>query len=296
MTRAKAAFAVLAVGGLAYATATQWSAVTDSVSRVNVAELAVATLAMVAGTFLSMMSWRAILADLGSPLALRDSVAIFFVGQLGKYIPGSLWPVVAQMELGRQHDIPRKRSAVALLLAMLMGVTSGGLVAAGTLPFVAGGDLKPFRWAFLVPAAGLVLLVPRVFAAVSAFGLRLLRREPLDRGLSPRGLATAMAWALVQWAVWGVAAATVADGASYALCLGAYALAWSAGFVVVVAPAGAGVREGAFVLLVGAVAGNGPALGVALLLRLLATVADLLWGLVGYVLSRHARIRAVAPG
>ncbi|HEV2888790.1 MAG TPA: lysylphosphatidylglycerol synthase domain-containing protein [Frankiaceae bacterium] len=299
MTRArlvqalKAAFAVLAVGGLVAATVSQWSRVSETVTSVGAGEIAVGTLAMVAGAYLSMLSWRAILGDLGAPLGHRDATALFFVGQLGKYLPGSLWPVVAQMELGKKHAIPKKTSAVALLLAMLMGVTSGGLVAAGTLPFAAAGELRPYRYAFLVPALGLVLLHPAVFDRVSSLGLRLIRRAPLDRRLSTRGLATAMAWALLQWAVWGLAAAALSDHASYAVCLGAYALSWVAGFVVVVVPAGAGVREGAFVLIVGAVIGNGAAFGVALLLRLLSTVADLFWGLVAGGLTGHARFARV---
>ena len=287
----RAAFAVLAIGGLLAATVSRWSDVSDVATSVDATELALAVAGMVAGTFVSLLSWRAILADLGSRLSVKNAVAIFFVGQLGKYLPGSVWPVVAQMELGRQHGVPRKQSAVAAMLSMVVGVTAGGLVAAATLPFVAAGELKPYRYAFLLPAAGLVLLVPRVFDRVSAFGLRLVKRQPLDRGLSPRGIATAMAWALLQWALWGLAVSALAEGPGYALCLGAYALSWIAGFVVILAPAGAGVREGAFVLLVGASVGNATALGVALLLRLLSTVADLFWGIVALAEGGRAALK-----
>ncbi|HEX8002528.1 MAG TPA: lysylphosphatidylglycerol synthase domain-containing protein [Mycobacteriales bacterium] len=302
MTRArllallKAAFAVLSVGGLVLATVSQWSRVSETVSDVAPAEVAVATVAMCAGTYGSMLVWRAILADLGSPLRVRDATSVYFVGQLGKYLPGSLWPVVAQMELGKRHDVPRKTSAVAFVLMTVVNVTSGGLVAAATLPFSAAGDLARYRYAFLVPALGLVLLHPRVFGAISGAGLRLLRRAPLPRGLSGRGVAVAMGWSVLPWLAWGLAAAEVGDGASYALCVGAYALAWVAGFLVIVVPAGAGVREGAFVLLVGSAIGAAPALGVALLLRLLATVADLVWGLVGFALSGPVRVRRVTSG
>jgi len=34
---------------------------------------------------------------------------IFFVGQLGKYLPGSLWALLVQMELSRKAGIPRSR-------------------------------------------------------------------------------------------------------------------------------------------------------------------------------------------
>jgi hypothetical protein len=285
------AFAVLAVGGLVAATVSQWSRVTEVVAEVNAAEIALAVAGMLAGTFCSMLSWRAILADLGAPLPLKQSVAIYFVGQLGKYLPGSVWPVVAQMELGREYGVQRKTSGVAAMLGIVTGVTSGGLVAAATLPFAAAGELEPYRYAFLVPAVGVVLLVPRVFERVSTVGLRLLRRQPLDQGLSGRGIAVAMAWALLQWAVWGYAVSALADGPSVALCVGAYAFAWVTGLVVLVAPAGAGVREGAFVLLLGTSIGNASALGVALLLRLLSTLSDLFWGLVAFAEGGRAALK-----
>jgi len=79
------------------------------------------------------------------------------------------------------------------------------------------------------------------------------------------------------------------------LTTGAYALAWSAGFLVLVTPAGAGVREGALVLLLAPAYGSGPALGIALLVRLLATLGDLVWGLRGAVVTRGARGQDVGP-
>ncbi len=44
-----------------------------------------------------------LLNDLGSPLPPAGSLRVFFLGQLGKYVPGSVWPAVAQMELGRDY-------------------------------------------------------------------------------------------------------------------------------------------------------------------------------------------------
>jgi hypothetical protein len=296
-TALRVGFAVLCLGGLAAATVSQWSHVRDTVGSVSVAALVAAFAATAVGVLFALLSWRAVLADLGSPLRLKHAVGIFGIGQLGKYLPGSLWPVVAQMELGREHGVPRKRSAVAALLVIVVALTAGGLLSAATLPFAAREALGPYRYVFLVPAVGLLLLWPKVFNAVANRGLRLLRRAPLDRGLSLPGMATALGWAVAQWACWGVAVWALgrglpgAHGPLLALSLGAYALAWSAGFLFLVAPAGAGVREGALVLLLAASLSTEQALGVALLVRLLTTVADVGWGLVavGTVVTRGKR-------
>jgi uncharacterized membrane protein YbhN (UPF0104 family) len=292
-TPLRVAFAVLSVGALAYATVSQWSRVGDTIRDVSAPGLALGVVGMVTATYCSMLAWRAVLADLGSPLRLRYATGIFFIGQLGKYLPGSLWPVVAQMELGKEHGVPRKRSAVAALLVIVMGLTAAGVVGAVTLPFVAKGSLAPYRWVFVVPLLGLVLLAPPVFRKVTATALRLLRRAPLDRDLSLRGTAAALAWSVAQWLAYGIGVWAVARGLPgaphglLALATGAYALAWSAGFLFLIAPAGAGVREGALVLLLAPSLGSGPALGVALLARLLATVGDLVWGLVAFGESGH---------
>ena len=36
----------------------------------------------------------------GVTAAARAAARIMFIGQLGKYLPGSVWPILAQMELG----------------------------------------------------------------------------------------------------------------------------------------------------------------------------------------------------
>ena len=65
------------------------------------------------------------------------------------------------------------------------------------------------------------------------------------------------------------------------LSLGGYALAWTVGFLVVVAPAGGGAREVALVVALAPVLDRAGAVAVALVSRVLMTVGDLAWWLVG---------------
>lgn len=276
------AFAVLAVGALAVATVSQWHKVEDTIADVSWSGLALGVAATAAATYCSMLAWRAVLADLGSPLALRDAERVFFLGQLGKYLPGGGgWAVAAQMELGRTCGVPAARSARAALSVLVASLTAAGAVAAVTLPFVA--ELADYRWVLVLPALGLVLLHPRVLR------------------LSPRGAARAVALSALQWLAYGVGVWAVASdlpgapGGLLALTTGAYALAWSAGFLVLVAPAGAGVREGALVLLLTPAYGSGPALGIALLARLLATLGDLAGAARVAVVTRGTRGQDVGP-
>lgn len=62
------------------------------------------------------------------------------------------------------------------------------------------------------------------------------------------------------------------------LSTGAFAGAWSIGFLLVIAPAGAGAREAALILLLGSGMSGPQATVVAVVSRLLMTAGDLAWG------------------
>ncbi|NAZ85625.1 hypothetical protein GTR00_05830 [Kineococcus sp. T90] len=68
-------------------------------------------------------------------------------------------------------------------------------------------------------------------------------------------------------------------GRLLALALGGYALAWVVGFLVVLAPAGAGARELVLAAVVALAVGGGGAAVVVLGSRVLLTLADLLLAL-----------------
>ncbi len=237
------------------------------------------------------MVWRALLADLGAPLAVRPALHVFFVGQLGKYVPGSVFAVAAQMELGRDQGLSRSRVATASLLFMGVLVAAGLLAAAVVLPFTSPGALDSYAWVLVLLPAGLVLLAPPVLSRLVAVALRVLRREPLDRPLSWGGTARALGWALVMWALYGVHLGLLVQAVPHddgpqllLLSTGAYALAWTAGFLFVISPAGFGVREAALVVALSPVLDRPAAVALSLLSRVVMTLGDLLWGGTGALL------------
>lgn len=247
--------------------------------------------AVLVGLLASALVWRALLADLGTRLPLRPALHVFFLGQLGKYVPGSVFAIAAQMELGRTQGAPRSRVGAASLLFMGVLVATGLLVASVTLPLTSPDALRDYGWVLVVLPLGLLALTPAVLTRLVGLLLRVLRREPLERRLSARGVGAASGWALVMWAAYGahlwllVRPQDVEGRADLLLLsLGAYALAWTAGFLFVVAPAGAGVRELALLAALAPVLDGPAALAVAVLSRVLMTLADLIWGAVGALL------------
>jgi uncharacterized membrane protein YbhN (UPF0104 family) len=287
-------FVVVAVGLGAYAVASQWREVTAALGTIGVLPVVGAMVAVLIGLAATLQTWRVLIASLGSPLPVRAAAKVVFVGQLGKYLPGSIWPVLAQMELGTVYQVPRTRSATASVLTMLVSLLGGLLAALVTLPFI-GGEASGYRWAFLVAPVLVAGLHPKVLNPVLAALLRITRRPPLEQPLTTRAVAASVGWALVTWLFYGVQVWLLAirlgapDGKAALVSVGGFAFAWCVGFIIIFAPAGAGVREVILVALLGSVLGTnaGAATAVALVSRILMTLGDLISAAVGAWYGRH---------
>jgi uncharacterized membrane protein YbhN (UPF0104 family) len=291
--RVRWAFGVVAVALAVWALAGQWAEVVHALRRLDPGWFALALIATLANAATAGLAWRRMLADLGSRLPLLAAARVFFVGQLGKYVPGSVWPMVMQAELASDHGVARRRTAAATVVTLLLSVAGALGVVVVTLPFVPDVVPPGFGWAVFLIAPLLVLLYPAVLDRVISKGLTLLGREPLERRTSLRGTAAATGWVLVSWTtagvqVWALAVSlgAPATARTFALTTGGYALAWAVGFIVVIAPAGAGAREVALAAVLSTVLGHAAWLVVVLLSRVLFTAVDLALAGLGVAVGR----------
>lgn len=275
----KALFLVSAVIAGAVAVIAYWGEVAASLAALPVGNVLGAVVATLLYVLATMLCWRASLWDLGASLPGVDAGRLFFLSQIGKYIPGGVWNVVAVGEMGRDKGVPRRTSLSAMLVFWLVSVTTGLVV--GTLYLLTSKGTVPggIGWVVSVLVLGLVVLTPPVLRRLLTFALRALRRPPLVRQPTTKGLVVAVSWAVLGWAaagmqVWLIASPMASASVSPLAAVSGYALAWTAGFLVVVAPAGAGVRE---VVLGGLFSGSlstGAVLTLVLISRLLITLVD----------------------
>ncbi|MFI7441302.1 lysylphosphatidylglycerol synthase domain-containing protein [Nonomuraea indica] len=278
--------ALVALGFLGYGLARNWDETAAKLAGLSPWVLLGAFAAVLGGQLCHLVAWRQVLAGLGSPLPVRVAGRIMFVGQLGKYIPGSVWAYAAMMELGRDHGSPPRRTFACISLSLVINLGVALAIAAATL---AGRDALREAWylLLLVPVIA-VCLHPRVLTWGLNLALRLARREPLETVLPGRTVLVATAWTALGWFVYGLHIWLLAGRWDlYVVATGAYAFAWATGLLAVVVPAGVGVREGALVLVLAPLVGQGAALAVAVVSRLAFTLADVAAAGVAVLLGRQ---------
>lgn len=277
---------VVVLVAVAWALARNWTDVSRDLGRMGWGSIALALVLTCGAPVFTLVGWRVLLADLGSRLHLAPAASVFFVGQLGKYVPGSVWTVLAQAEMGARLHVPRRRMAVTGLLSIGLAILCGGLLGVVALPrLLARGATTATGWVVVAAVVvGAVLLWPRLLNAVVDRGLRLLRRDPLEHRLGGRAIVLTCGWFVLAWLSAGAGVAVLVrdlapDASAADLAVGAvcgFALASAAGQLSVLVPAGVGVRDGVLALLLVTFMPGSAAAAVVVVARFLAVVADLL--------------------
>lgn len=240
--------------------------------------------------------WRRIVIDLGvgrpDP---RTTVRVYFVASLGRYIPGKLWQIAGLAILSSRAGMRAGGATAAALLGQFGFLATGLLFVAVILPDWVSGPTPYILGFVMVSMAGAIWVVT---ATPAGHATREWLRSHLGEKSGQRLTATldladrmrgrdAIVWALgygLSWVLLGIAftlftTAFVPEAVPHnRLVAGTVAASYLAGYMVLVAPAGLGVREGAMTALLTAIPGFpvAAAVVVAILSRVWFTIGELL--------------------
>jgi len=233
----------------------------------------------------------------GARVGAAAAAGVYQASQLAKYLPGKVVYVAWQVALARRFRVSVGRGLLGFTVSQVVLASAAVLVASPLL----GAALGPMTAALTIGGGLLVLalLVSGSWArALNAFQRR--RGKPEIEAFAPGRTLQAVAAGAASWVFYGLFAVTTALAllpgltTADAVRVGAASVAaWLVGFLSFVTPAGAGVREGVFVLLVRGVMPEPAAMALALFLRVLDTVFQVAISLV--VLASSLRPAPEAP-
>lgn len=246
--------------------------------------------------------WLRLLHGQGIRVSWFAGLRAYFVSQFGKYVPGKAWVIVMRVRMLRHdahaHAIP---VAITATYETLCSMAAGALLGVLMLPYL---GVLPVELSGQTSALVAMAALPVGLGVLNKFAARVVAKR---RGPDARPLPAPSVFLLAQGLLHGACghcllglslgltiAAFVPDAApvaeTYAADLGASAVSYVAGFVVLFAPGGLGAREGVmqlaltprFAEALGAKEAAALAVIIALMLRLVWTVAEILLALTLY--------------
>jgi len=270
--------------------------IADALASSDPLWLVVALISGLAAMTLLGVNWLLIVRHGGAPAPWRRGLYWFFVGQLGKYVPGGIWPIVGQAELAHRDRTPRPVaywSTAMSMVATLLGAMAVAAIAGMVSP--AGSRFVPIVFGIGLIVGFVALASQRVRTALHRLADRVTSRE---LRLPDVGWFTGIvARYLPVWVLFAgmnifsvVALGGTVDAGLVITLIYATCVSWIAGFVIIGLPGGLGVREAAFISMMTAPLGAGIAVSVAVVSRIVSVAVDLLGAAVSVPVGRTAPI------
>jgi uncharacterized membrane protein YbhN (UPF0104 family) len=252
---------------------------------------------------LGAYAWTRLLLGGHVFLPFRNGYIIFGQAQVGKYLPGNVLQYVGRVAIGRSYGVNLEEAVVSMGIELLLVMMTGSLwgllgllLHPGSLPWLTSkiADRQPLFYGFLFLV---VFLLAAVLAFIKPVRTWLHRRRAY---LHPRRIAGAMLLYSVDFFLFGLLISLLyralwpgGPPVPWFDFVWGFALAWVAGFVVPGAPGGLGIREVCFVGLFSHGMGEGLAISLAMVLRLVTVTADFLsFGIAHLMAKSEVRGRA----
>jgi len=230
--------------------------------------------------------YKSLVQAYGYQLSYTTVLGVQSVSRLGKYIPGRIWIALIGVWLYSQAGVPKKVAAASIILISIFSILGASII------------VSLGAWWIPIPRIifGLVLVVttllfvihPRIFYPVVNFGLSCINRKKI---MPPNFQYTLILRLIiiysVIWLVYGIGfyflvrSYTPLSAIQIFPLVSIFALAQVTGFLVVIVPAGLGVREGILLLGLIPIVGEGQAIVLVGLCRLWQTALEMLMTLIG---------------
>lgn len=273
---------LLVILGICWYVSQNWDFQVFETIRFNPFYLTGASLMLMPHFFLVCLLSHKLLT-IRTPMRYRDYLDIYFVSQLGRYIPGKIWMVVGKFEALRRRNYSVPWITFASFHEMLLMMIGAGFLVMVGLPFIeiALLDENPMLKIpiIVIPILSILIIAPFfrwLFAFLSKRFSRLSKLSEIDYPFSRMTLSWITGGYVLSWIFQGIgffwlirSIFPMTDfSLLFILC---YPAAWIVGFLAIFSPSGIGVRESILILLLSTRVSASEAALIAIAARIWAT-------------------------
>lgn len=255
-----------------------------NLTNLNLALLIFGSLSFIIFYFLRSFLWYRIIKGYGYKLSFKESGYMWSMSELKRYIPGNIWGFLGRAVLFSNKDVKKKDIATGLIIEAELFVIGCAVVSLLALPFLYPDYTPAVRTVFSV------LVVIGLFIyffnrqIVSYLPKKL--HKPLHFLFPPFEPSENLLLVVVSTVALGffgignyliLSAAVATDPQLVWQLTGVFVLAFVAGYLSIVTPAGFGVREGIVIFALSKIMSSGLAAFIALFTRIMLILSEVIF-------------------
>lgn len=244
--------------------------------------------------------WSVLIKAFGFKVKLKHAFKIGYITNLGRYIPGKIWPVMGMSYLAKQLDISEENSIVSWIVALIFTLPSAfmaSLVCFLSSPEVFSDSFIGFMdWTMYLTALiifiisiFLIIIPNKIFAVVNVI-LKRFNRPIIDLKINFKTAIFVYFGYFLCWLVYGfsfwlflLSISNISD-IPMIPSIGAFIIAYQMGYLAFFAPGGVGVRE--LVLTTVLIPYLGPiAAGVSIAARIWNMITEIIAAVIAYFIK-----------
>lgn len=240
--------------------------------------------------FLRSLIWHLIIKEYGNHILFRDSCYMWSVSELKRYIPGNIWSFLGRATLFVNRGVKKKDIGTGLIVEAQLFILGSFVVSLLSLPFLIPNYTELIG--YLITGGlvlGIVLYVFNRQLTTRLKGKLQTAVHFLFPQFSPATnirLILISSAALFFFGLGNFLTMSALFGTDLQLMwqlIGVFVLAFVAGYLSIITPAGFGVREGIVIFALSKIVPTGLAALAALFTRLILIISELLFILLSFL-------------
>lgn len=262
-----------------------------NLSNLNYGYILPALLVTIVSLFIPVFAWRYLLGTLGANLKLSKAMRIWFISNLGRYIPGKVWQISGLIVLSGKEGITKKASSVSVVYSQIVANLIG--LSLGIFLFIKD-EKENFNVFLLVIILVILAILPFVINKLARLALVILKKPKETFKISYGEFIIYVFMQLVNWLVMGLAFVlfinifTDLSVTQHPVSLFILPISWTLGLLAIFAPGGIGVREGIMTVYLSMFISPGFAAVIPWIYRIWLTIFELLLASIYYFMRNDS--------
>jgi len=203
--------------------------------------------------------WCILIRAFGYDVPLKYAFKISYITNLGRYIPGKIWPVIGMVYLAKKININEEVSITSWIVAQIFTIPPSllaGFMCIVISPEIMTSDILQFLnfWvylaiAFIIVFSILIIVIPNKILSLFNILLKKIGRQEIHFKISIKTALAVYLGYTICWLCYGAAfwlfISSITGNQSLPVLptVGSFILAYQLGYLAFFAPGGIGVRE-----------------------------------------------------